>query len=168
MTPMQMVFLAGFTAVTAAIIAFTGLVAAGARRTDGGTRFGAYLSSRLSRRSFDRGEGNRWAFYAHRVSGFAVFAFLALHILDVSLYAWSPQVFDEVHELYSTTAMRVFECGLLAALAFHALNGLRLVAIDVWDAGPVGAARLLDAVLVLTAVITAGGGAVILWPVAAG
>src|SRR5690606_41699661 len=120
MTAMQTVFLVGFTAATAVIVAFTGLVAAGARRTDGGAGLGACLSSRLSRRCYDRGEGNRWAFYAHRISGFAVFTFLAMHILDVSLYAWSPEVFDEVHELYSTAVMRVFECGLLAALAFHA------------------------------------------------
>src|SRR5690606_21331061 len=88
MTAMQTGFLVGFTAATAVIVAFTGLVAAGARRTDGGAGLGAYLSSRLSRRSYDRGEGNRWAFYAHRISGFAVFTFLAMHILDVSLYAW--------------------------------------------------------------------------------
>ncbi|MCP9951352.1 succinate dehydrogenase, cytochrome b556 subunit [Actinomadura madurae] len=164
----QLVFLTGFTAVTAVIIAFTGMVAVGARRTDGGTHVGAFLRSRLARRSYDRAEGNRWAFYAHRVSGFAVFAFLALHILDVSAYAWSPRLYDDVHELYSTVPMRVFECGLLAALGFHALNGLRLVAIDLWDVGPVGAARLLDAVAGLTAVITLGGAVVIMWPVLAG
>lgn len=60
--------------------------------------------------------------------------------------------------------MRFFECGLLAALGFHALNGLRLIAIDVWDVGSAGAARLLDSVVTLTVLITFGGGAVILWP----
>jgi succinate dehydrogenase / fumarate reductase cytochrome b subunit len=168
MTIAQFVFLAGLTFVTGVIVTFTGLVAVGARRTDGGAHITAVLWNRLGRRSHDRGEGNRWAFYAHRVSGFAVFAFLALHILDVSLYAWSPRMFDEVHELYSTAPMRVFECGLLAALGFHALNGVRLVAIDVWDIGPIGAARLLDAVVALTALITIGGGVVILWPLVTG
>ena len=168
MTVVQFAFLTGLTLVTGVIIAFTGLVAVGARRTDGGAQIGAVLWSRLGRGSYERGEGNRWAFYAHRVSGFAVFAFLALHILDVSLYAWSPRMFDEVHELYSTAPMRVFECGLLAALGFHALNGLRLIAIDVWDIGRIGAARLLDAVVALTAAITIGGGVVILWPLVTG
>jgi succinate dehydrogenase cytochrome b subunit len=168
MTVAQFAFLVGFTLVTAAIVAFTVVVAVGARRTDGGAHLSAVLLSRLGRRSHDRGEGNRWAFYAHRVSGFAVFGFLALHILDVSLYAWSPRMFDEVHELYATAPMRVFECGLLAALGFHALNGLRLVAIDVCDVGRIGAARLLDVVVALTALITIGGGVVILRPLVTG
>jgi succinate dehydrogenase / fumarate reductase cytochrome b subunit len=168
MTVAQFVFLVGLTGVTAIIIAFTALVVVSAQRNDGGARFSEVLRSRLGRRSYDRAEGNRWAFYAHRISGFAVFAFLALHLLDVSLYAWSPRLFDEVHELYSTAPMRVFECGLLAALGYHALNGLRLVAIDLLDIGPVRAARLLDGVVALTAVLTVGGGAVIMWPVVAG
>lgn len=168
MTAAQLAFLTGLTLVVAVIVAFTALVAVGARRTDGGTHLSAVLFRRLSTRSHVRGEANRWAFYAHRVSGFAVFAFLALHILDVSLVAWSPRLYDQVHLLYSTAPMRLFECGLLAALGFHALNGLRLIAIDVWDVGSAGAARLLDAVVALTVVITVGGGAVILWPLVAG
>ena len=59
--------------------------------------------------------------------GVAVFAFLLLHVLDVALYAISPARFDEVHELYGTTPLRVFECALLFAILFHTLNGLRLV-----------------------------------------
>lgn len=164
MTAMQFVFLTGLTLVIGVIVAFTALVTVGARRTDGGTHLTALLFRRLSTRSHARGEANRWAFYAHRVSGFAVFAFLALHILDVSLFAWSSRLYDEVHRLYSTAPMRFFECGLLAALGFHALNGLRLIAIDVWDVGSAGAARLLDAVVTLTLLITFGGGAMILWP----
>jgi succinate dehydrogenase / fumarate reductase cytochrome b subunit len=73
----------------------------------------------------------RWAFVAHRASGVAVFAFLTLHVFDVALYALSPARFDDVHELYGTAAMRVFECLLLFAILFHTLNGLRLVLLDV-------------------------------------
>ncbi len=164
MTVAQFAFLTALTLVVAVIVAFTALVAVGARRTDGGTHLTAVLFRRLSTRSGARGEANRWAFYAHRVSGFAVFAFLALHILDVSVFAWSPRLYDQVHRLYATAPLRFFECGLLAALGFHALNGLRLIAIDVWDVGSAGAARLLGAVVTLTVLITLGGGAVILLP----
>ncbi len=58
--------------------------------------------------------------------------------------------------------MRVIECGLLLALVFHAFNGLRVVAIDVWDLDARRATRLLSVVVVLTAVLTVAGSAVIL------
>ena len=64
----------------------------------------------------------RWAFVAHRATGVAVFAFLCLHILDVGLYAVSAARFDDVHELYGTTPLRLFECALLFAILFHDLQ----------------------------------------------
>lgn len=165
MTAVQFAFLAGLTVVSAAIVAFTALVLFSARRIDGGPRLATVLRNRLGRSPYDLAEGNRWAFYIHRVTGFAVFAFLALHLLDVGLYALSPDLFDEVHALYSTPLMRVFECGLLFALLFHALNGLRLLVIDLADVGARAAGRLLDGVGVVTLAGTAAGSAVILWPV---
>lgn len=165
MTPIQVAFMAGLSLVSAVIIGFTALVLVQARRVDGGPPLMAMLRNRLGRSPYDLAEGNRWAFYVHRITGFAVFAFLALHLLDVSLYAISPARFDEVHALYSTPLMRVFECGLLFALVFHALNGLRLLVIDIGDVGRTGAGRLLDGVWVLTLVSTGLGSAVIMWPV---
>jgi succinate dehydrogenase / fumarate reductase cytochrome b subunit len=35
-----------------------------------------------------------------------------------------------VHAIYSNFFLRVFEVGLLFALWFHALNGLRIIAVD--------------------------------------
>lgn len=163
MTAAQWVFLAAMTAVAVAILGFVVVVVASARLTDGSYPSLGFLL-RLGRSPAERVEANRWAFYAHRVSGFAIFAFLALHVLDVALYALSPTVFDEVHRLYGTAPMRVFECGLLLALLFHALNGLRLVAIDLWDLGPVPAARLLDLVTAASVVLGVAGGVVILRP----
>lgn len=168
MTAVQYGFLAAMTLVSMAIVGFVAVVVAGARSADGGEYPTLGLLLRLARPSADRVEGNRWAFYAHRVSGFAIFAFLALHVLDVALYALSPAAFDEVHVLYGTAPMRVFECGLLFALLFHALNGLRLVAIDLWDLGVAAATRLLGLVALATAATGAAGSAVILAPLVSG
>src|SRR5699024_9369120 len=88
-------------------------------------------------------EANRYAAYLHRFTGIAVALFLVLHLFDVSLFAWSSSVYDDVHTLYSTPVMRIFECGLLFALVFHSLNGLRIFAIDVWDLGMQAALRVL-------------------------
>ncbi len=164
MTGAQGAFLAAFTLVNVAIVAAVVVVVRNARSMDGGTYVTRSLLKRLGRLPAERSDVNRWAFYAHRLSGIGIFAFLCLHIVDVSLYAISLPLYDEVHLLYGSAPMRVFEVGLLLALLFHALNGLRVIAIDVWDLGVGQAARLLTGVLVLTTVLTAVGGVVILRP----
>lgn len=165
MTLAQGVFLVAFAVVAVAIVAVTWVVVAGARRIDGGAYPSLRSLRRLGRLPAERSEANRWAFYAHRISGLAVLAFLCLHVLDVSVYAFSPAVYDDVHRLYSTAPMRLFECGLLLALLFHALNGLRVVAIDLWDLGAAAASRLLTGVVGVTVVLTIAGSLVILRPV---
>ena len=79
-----------------------------------------------------KGRTGQWAFLFHRISGFLVFFFLLLHIVAVSLIT-RPHLYDEVHELYGNVFLRVFECGLLFALLYHSLNGLRIVLIDFWN-----------------------------------
>lgn len=166
MTFAQGVFLAAFSLVTLSILAGAAVVVANARRIAGGTRMTGPLLMRLTQLPASRTEINRWAFYAHRISGIAILAFLLLHIVDVSLYSISHQLYDNVHQLYGSAPMRVFEVGLLAALLFHAFNGLRVIAIDVWDAGISRAAQLLTAVVVATVVLTVAGGIIMLRPVA--
>lgn len=167
MTVAQAVFLAAFSLVNIALVATVVVVVARARQLDGGTHVTRSLLTRLGRLPAERSESNRWAFYAHRLSGIGIFAFLCLHIVDVSLYAFSPSLYDEVHQLYGTAPMRVFEVGLLLALLFHTFNGLRVVAIDVWDLGVAQAARLLTAVVLLTAILTIAGSVFILRPLMA-
>lgn len=167
MTTAQLLFLSAFTLVNVAILGAVVMVVREARRVDGGARWSKSLLSRLGRLPSERSEANRLAFYTHRVTGIAIFAFLALHIVDVSLYAWSPERYDEVHELYGTAIMRVFECGLLFALLFHALNGLRLIAIDAWDLGAGVATRILNGVVIVSVLVTVAGSILILRPVVA-
>jgi len=76
------------------------------------------------------GRSGQWAFIGHRISGFLVFFFLLLHIVDVSLANVDQELYDTVHELYGNVMLRLFECGLLFALLFHSLNGLRIVLVD--------------------------------------
>lgn len=110
-----------------------------------------------------RGRSGQWAFVAHRITGFLVFFFLLLHIVDVSLIAW-PRVYDEVHELYGNVLLRLFEVGLLGALVFHSLNGLRIVMIDFFPGSIRNEKRVLSGVVALTALLTAVGGWIIMKP----
>ena len=110
-----------------------------------------------------KGKSGQWAFVLHRVSGFLVFIFLLLHIVDVSLVRW-PATYNDVHELYGNILLRIFECGLLFALLFHSLNGLRIVMVDFFP-GAVRRERLLTTwVGVLTLLAGIPGSIVILWP----
>lgn len=110
-----------------------------------------------------RGKSGQWAFVGHRVSGFLVFFFLLLHIVDVSLIA-RPELYDEVHEVYGNVVLRVFETGLLAALVFHSLNGLRIVMIDFFPGAVRNEKAMLTMVAFLTALATVVGGYVIMKP----
>ena len=110
-----------------------------------------------------RGKGGQWSFMAHRVSGFLVFFFLLLHIVDVGTVRW-PAVYDEIHSLYGNVLLRMFEVGLLFALLFHTLNGLRIVVVDFFPGQAGNERRLLTAVIVLTLAAGLPGAYVIMKP----
>ncbi len=111
-----------------------------------------------------RGKSGQWAFVSHRISGFLVFFFLLLHVVDVSLINVSPRLYDEVHELYGNVLLRLFEVGLLAALVFHSFNGLRIVMIDFFPGAIRNQRAMFSVVLFLTGVITVAGGYIIMKP----
>ena len=111
-----------------------------------------------------KGRSGQWAFILHRVSGFLVFLFLLLHVVDVSLINVSPRLYDEVHRLYGNVLLRLFEVGLLAALLFHAFNGLRIVMIDFFPEAITNHKVMFRVVVFFTVVLTGVGGTVILRP----
>lgn len=111
-----------------------------------------------------RGRAGQWAFLAHRVTGMLVFLFLLLHVVDVSLINADPKLYDEVHDLYGNVLLRIFEVGLLGALIFHSLNGLRIVVYDFFPEVTLRHKELLTVVVGLTVVLTIVGGYFIMLP----
>jgi succinate dehydrogenase / fumarate reductase, cytochrome b subunit len=164
MTTGQALFLVGFSLVLLAVLGFALVVGVDAARSGSGSYLTRDFLRRLQHSSAERAEVDRWAFYAHRLTGFAVFAFLLLHILDVSLYSISRERYDDVHELYGSLALRLFECGLLFAILFHAFNGLRLLGIDLANLGLATSRRLLVVAVALTVIGGVAGSVVILKP----
>ena len=126
---------------------------------------GGFVLSWPRRRApkFYRGAAGQWAFLVHRVTGFLVFAFLLLHIVDVSLVRW-PALYDDVHRLYGNVLLRLFEVGLLFALLFHALNGLRIIAVDFFPGVIAREKNLLAVAVLLTLAAGVPGAIVIMWP----
>ena len=83
-----------------------------------------------------RGREGMWSWVAHRISGVLIFLFLFAHVLDTALVRVSPDAYNEVMGAYKNPVVGLAEAGLVAAVIFHALNGLRIIAVDFWAKGP--------------------------------
>jgi succinate dehydrogenase / fumarate reductase cytochrome b subunit len=73
-----------------------------------------------------------WAF--HRITGLGVLLFLLLHIVDIFLVNYGPEVFNELLFLYRHPVFRIGEIILVGAVYYHAANGVRIMLIDFWPA----------------------------------
>ena len=76
-----------------------------------------------------------WSWVLPRITGVATFLFLLVHILDTALVRVSPEAYNAVIGTYQTPIMGVGEVALVAAIVFHAFNGLRIILIDFWSKG---------------------------------
>lgn len=83
-----------------------------------------------------RGGEGMWTWVLHRITGVSVFFFLLVHVLDTALVRVSPEAYDLVIASYKTPIVNLLEVGLVGAVLYHALNGLRVVLIDFWSRGP--------------------------------
>jgi len=77
-----------------------------------------------------------WSWVAHRVTGVLIFFFLFAHVLDTALVRVSPDSYNRIMDTYKTPLVNLMEVGLVGAVLYHALNGLRVMAIDFWEKGP--------------------------------
>lgn len=103
-----------------------------------------------------RGREGMWSWVAHRVTGVLVFFFLFVHVLDTALVRVSPEAYDDTIAVYKTPLVAFMEYGLVAAVLFHALNGLRVVAVDFWSKGARYQKHLLWTVMGLWGLLMAG------------
>lgn len=88
------------------------------------------------RRTLYRGDPGMWSWVLHRITGATIFFFLFVHVLDTALVRVGPQAYNEVIETYKTPVVGLMELGLVAAVLYHGLNGIRLILIDFWSEGP--------------------------------
>ncbi|GAA2505355.1 succinate dehydrogenase, cytochrome b556 subunit [Streptomyces sp. NPDC059506] len=103
-----------------------------------------------------RGREGMWSWVAHRVTGVLIFFFLFVHVLDTALVRVSPEAYDDVVATYKNPVVNLLEYGLVAAILFHALNGLRVVAVDFWDKGAKYQRQMLWTVMAVWVVLMAG------------
>lgn len=82
-----------------------------------------------------RGKIGMWSWVLHRITGVAIFFFLLVHVLDTALVRVSPEAYNAVINTYKTPIIGLAELGLVAAILFHGLNGIRVILIDFWRKG---------------------------------
>lgn len=104
----------------------------------------------------------------HRVSGVAVLLFLLLHVADIALARINPASFDALLFVYRAWPFRILEVGLVAAVVYHAVNGVRIILLDVWDRSTMAQQRLFYAVLALSFLLVAPAAFIMLRPVLLG
>jgi succinate dehydrogenase / fumarate reductase cytochrome b subunit len=76
-----------------------------------------------------------WSWVGHRITGVLIFVFLLVHVLDTSLVRVSPEAYDAVIATYKNPVVGLGEAGLVAAVLFHAFNGIRIMLVDFWRQG---------------------------------
>ena len=77
-----------------------------------------------------------WSWVLHRITGVAIFFFLFVHVLDTASVRVNPDTYDAVIETYKNPIVGLMEIGLVAAVLYHALNGVRVMLVDFWSKGP--------------------------------
>lgn len=83
-----------------------------------------------------RGREGMWSWVLHRITGILIFFFLVVHVLDTALVRVSPEAYDVVIETYKNPVVGLAELGLVGAVLYHGLNGLRVALVDFWSQGP--------------------------------
>jgi succinate dehydrogenase cytochrome b subunit len=92
--------------------------------------------TRPRRRTLYRGDPGMWSWVLHRVTGATIFFFLFVHVLDTALVRVSPEAYNAIIDTYKTPIIGLMEMGLVVAVLYHALNGIRIILIDFWEQGP--------------------------------
>ena len=79
-----------------------------------------------------RGREGHYAWLLHRLGGLGIMAFLLLHILDIFLVGFGPEVFGKFLILYTWPPFKIAELGLIFGVVYHAFNGVRIILVDFW------------------------------------
>lgn len=103
-----------------------------------------------------RGKVGMWSWVLHRITGVAIFFFLLVHVLDTALVRVSPEAYNSVIATYKTPIIGLGELGLVAAILFHALNGVRVILIDFWPKGAKFQNAMFWVVIAVAVILFAG------------
>jgi succinate dehydrogenase / fumarate reductase cytochrome b subunit len=106
------------------------------------------------------------AWMGHRLSGIGVLVFLFGHIVETATVTLGPEVYEATLGIYKNLPVRLLEILLMAALVYHALNGLRVIVMDFWPSTTVYYRPLTYGVIAATVVAMVPIGVIMITPYA--
>lgn len=77
-----------------------------------------------------KGHEGQYSWLLHRVTGVAIILFLFAHVIDTAVVGWGPDAYNRVVSVYENPVVRLLELGLVAAVVFHSLNGIKIMILD--------------------------------------
>jgi len=69
-----------------------------------------------------------WAWLLFRISGLVLVFYLGAHIIVISMGQWGA--FDEWMEAFDAPVLVLLDLALVVAVLYHALNGVRIILMD--------------------------------------
>ena len=98
-----------------------------------------------------------WAWILHRITGLGLTLYILVHIIALTGLLKGETAFNEEMALFRTSIFLFFEWILGALVMFHALNGIRIVLVDLGN-GARYHKQVLRFVYVLGIIMVAGMG----------
>jgi succinate dehydrogenase / fumarate reductase cytochrome b subunit len=77
-----------------------------------------------------RGLWGHWSWLAHRLSGLAILFYLIIHVWDTANATFAPEVYGFTIEIFKWPPFGGGEVMLMAAVLYHAFNGIRITLLD--------------------------------------
>lgn len=71
-----------------------------------------------------------YLYLLHRITGIVLLGFLALHVMVTSSRLFGEQAWGWAMAMTESPLIKLLEYGVFIAFVFHALNGVRLLAVE--------------------------------------
>ena len=93
------------------------------------------MATRTSKKKSDygpiyKGHEGQYSWLLHRITGVAIILFLFAHVIDTAVVGWGPNAYNRVVRVYENPIVRLLELGLVAAVLYHSLNGIKILLVD--------------------------------------
>lgn len=112
-----------------------------------------------------KGQSGMWSWLLHRIAGLGILLFLLVHIVDISLLNFGPDVYNEGIAFFGIGIIRVITLALIAGVLYHSFNGIRIMLIDFWPKGARYQGAMFAIVMVLTILSFVGMGIYVIGPI---
>ena len=77
-----------------------------------------------------RGRWGHWSWISHRISGLGILLYLSIHVWDTANAFYAPEIYGWTIAIFKHPLFGLGEVALMAAVLYHAFNGIRITLLD--------------------------------------